>query len=95
MGEIVIFVILKLPTTELDLKWKFQFKALEFWVEFQLARHGYWRSGGTEASPDQFWEQLPRTGQQGLLRRVNLGKTRGGLPWKQRILPGRRWFRSA
>ena len=51
LGEIVIFVILKLPTTELDLKWKFQFKALEFWVEFQLARHGYWRSGGTEASP--------------------------------------------
>ena len=45
-----------------------------------------------QASPDQLWEQLPRPGQPRLLSRVELGKTRGGLPWKQRILPGRRWF---
>ena len=32
LGEILVFVILKLPTTELDFKWKFQFKTLlRFW----------------------------------------------------------------
>merc|ERR1719341_606828 len=94
LGEILVFVILKLPTTELDLKWKFQFKTLlRFWFKFQLARHGYWRPGSPKASPDQLWEQLLRPGQPGLFSWVDLGKTRGGLPWKQWILPGWRRLR--
>ena len=55
LGEILVFVILKLPTTELDLKWKFQFKTLlRFWFKFQLARHGYWRPGSPKASLNWF-----------------------------------------
>ena len=48
LGKIVIFVIVELPATELDLKWKSHFKAVEFWVKFQL---WYRRPSGPKASP--------------------------------------------
>ena len=47
LGEVIIVVIIKLPPTELDLKWKSNFTTFEFWI-FQ---RGYRRAGGPKASP--------------------------------------------
>jgi len=81
VGEIIIVVIIKLPPTELDLKRNF--KAFEFWVEFEFSQRRYRRSGGSKASTDQLWEQLPCPGQPRILGGgFHLGETRGCLPWK-------------